>query len=132
MAKILLIEDDEVMLSIIKGILLDAGHAVIEAIDAPSGFAAALAQSPDLILSDFIMPGVLDGPVENFFEQLCSHSKTKNIPIVIISGLPQVTIQSNVPKHLWPRILTKPLDYHRLVGVIQDALKQANSPPKTN
>ena len=127
MAKILVIEDEDTLRTLVSGILTDAGYEVIEAADAPSGFAAAAARKPDLILSDFIMPGVLGVPDKNLFEVLSSDPRTKNIPIIIVSALPKETIRSNTPERLWPRILSKPFDYFHLDAVIADVLKQNES-----
>ena len=108
----------------LSGILSAADYIVIEAADAASGFAAALAQKPDVILSDFMMPGMFDAPGKKLFENLSSHPRTKDIPVIIASALPKETIQNNVPKHLWNRILTKPFDYLSLQSVIEDVLKR--------
>jgi CheY-like chemotaxis protein len=127
MAKVLLIEDDEALRTITRALLSDKGHVVVEASNAPDGLEAAVTQKPDVILSDFLMPGVLDATEGKLFEELAADSRTKNIPIVIISGLPKMTVQSQVPKHLWPYIMSKPFDYLRLAGIIEDALKRKKS-----
>ena len=124
MAKVLLIEDDDALRTITRALLTDKGHVVVEASNAPQGLEAALTLKPDVILSDFLMPGVLDGPEKRLFEELTTDSRTKDIPIIIITGLPKMTVQAHVPKSLWPCIMSKPFDYFRLQALIEDALKR--------
>ncbi|MFI5348220.1 MAG: response regulator [Elusimicrobiota bacterium] len=124
MAKVLLIEDDDALRTITRALLTDKGHVVVEASNAQQGLEAAFTQKPDIILSDFLMPGVLDAPGKKLFEELTTDSRTKDIPLIIISGLPKMTVQAHVPRHLWPSILSKPFDYFRLNGLIEDALKR--------
>jgi CheY-like chemotaxis protein len=126
MAKVLLIDDEEGLRTMVRALLANGGHDVVEASNAPEGLEAALTQKPDVILSDFLMPGIL-GSDKKMFEELAADRRTKNIPIVIMSGLPKTTVQANVPKHLWPYIMSKPFDYFQLQGLIEDALKRKKS-----
>jgi CheY-like chemotaxis protein len=127
MAKVLLIEDDEALRTITRALLTDKGHVVVEAANAPQGLEAAFTSKPDVILSDFLMPGVLDAPEKKLFDELTTDPRTKNIPLIIMSGLPKMTVQAYVPKHLWPYIMSKPFDYFHLQGLIEDALKRKKS-----
>jgi len=127
MAKVLLVEDDEALMTITKAILIDMGHVVVEALDGQKGLDAALAQKPDIILSDFLMPGVLDEAGKKFFDELSSNPQTKNIPVIITSGLPKMAVEPHVPKRLWPNIMTKPFDYLELKNVIDRVLKEKKS-----
>ena len=127
MVKVLLIEDDDALRMITRALLTDRGHVVVEASNAEQGLQAALTQKPDVILSDFLMPGVLDSSEKKLFEELGTDSRTKDIPIIIMTGLPKMTVQAHVPKRLWPYIMSKPFDYFRLQGLIEDALKRKKS-----
>jgi len=58
MAHLLLIDDDAAVRQIIRRILLDAGHSVIEAANGAVGL-EQLVQSPvDIVLTDIFMPGM--------------------------------------------------------------------------
>ena len=118
-----MIDDDMVIREFAKGFLTREGYEVIEAADAPSGFAAALEHRPDIILSDFIMPGVLDSAGGNLFEKLSSDPRTKDIPVVITSALPKIAVQGVIPRHLWPRVMSKPFDFFDLKKLIESILK---------
>ena len=56
MARILLIDDDDLVRQTVRGILERAGHKVTEATDGAEGLQQATAQRPDLILTDILMP----------------------------------------------------------------------------
>jgi CheY-like chemotaxis protein len=56
MAKILVIDDDDVVRETIVQMLEENGHAVISAEDGRRGVIAYLAERPDLVVTDIIMP----------------------------------------------------------------------------
>jgi two-component system, chemotaxis family, chemotaxis protein CheY len=56
MAKILVIDDDVIVRETIVQILEDGGHQVVSAEDGKRGMAAFRSESPDLIITDIIMP----------------------------------------------------------------------------
>lgn len=83
--RILVIEDDRTMLSAIELSLKEQGYRVIEARDGNEGLTLALAQKPDLVVLDVLMPG-LSG-----FE-LCRELRRLNFasPILMLTGLHHV------------------------------------------
>ena len=83
--RILIIEDEEILLNLIKKKLIDNGYEVLTAMNGKDGFDLIKQENPDLVLLDVIMP-ILDG-----FEVMESMNKTsdfnlKNIPVIIISN----------------------------------------------
>lgn len=60
MKKILIIEDDAIMLSTLTDNLTAEGFEIIKAGDGKEGLATALREHPDLILLDILLP-VMDG-----------------------------------------------------------------------
>jgi two-component system response regulator MprA len=59
-ARILVIEDDEAILKLIRRSLAYEGYQVVTATDGPSGLTAARDNPPDLVVLDLMLPG-LDG-----------------------------------------------------------------------
>jgi CheY-like chemotaxis protein len=57
MAKILLIDDDDLMRASLHAMLGSGGHEVIEATDGTAGVAEFRRQAFDLVISDIVMPG---------------------------------------------------------------------------
>jgi CheY-like chemotaxis protein len=58
MAKILLIDDDEVTRTFAAECLREVGHQVLTAEDGEQGLALAGVEKPELVITDVMMPGV--------------------------------------------------------------------------
>lgn len=61
MTKILIIEDQPDIRSLITMTLQSEDHEIVEADDADSGWKRLLEQRPDIVLLDIMMPGDVDG-----------------------------------------------------------------------
>lgn len=86
MAKILVIEDDTFLRELIVQKLDQEGYDVEEAVDGKEGVKQALAQKPDIILLDLILPGI-DG--FEVLRQLKEDEALAPIPVLILSNLGQ-------------------------------------------
>lgn len=84
MLKILVIDDEEGVLTLLKFRLGKFGHEVITSNNGIDGIRKARMFEPDLILLDLVMPGMSGFRV---CELLKSYKKTKNIPIFIFTAL---------------------------------------------
>lgn len=84
MSTILLVEDDK-SLREIYGLRMQAeGYQVVEASDGEEGLAQAVANAPDLIVSDAMMPKISGFEM---LDLLKSNDKTKNIKVIIMTAL---------------------------------------------
>ena len=81
--KILVTEDDKVLLNLIRDALTAEGFEAIGAQNGQEGLDLALKMHPDLILADIIMP-VMDGM--EMTTKLREDEWGKKVPIVIITG----------------------------------------------
>ena len=63
MALILLIDDDAFYRGVLRQILEDGGHQIIEAVNGPEGLERFRSRRPDLVITDMRMPGVDGGEV---------------------------------------------------------------------
>ncbi|MCK5211924.1 response regulator [Candidatus Parcubacteria bacterium] len=84
--KIVILEDDRILLKALNIELLSSGFEVLSATDGESGLKLISREKPDLVLLDLVMPKI-DG-----FEVLTKLKKnkdTKNIPVIILSNLGQ-------------------------------------------
>lgn len=84
MAKILIVDDDAMILKLYSEILSKEGFEVSTAGDAKKGFDLAVSQAPDLILLDVMMPEV-DGT--RAYECLSQDARTKGIKVVFLTAL---------------------------------------------
>jgi len=82
--KVLIVEDDEMTLSMLSGTLRDEGFSIIEAMDGKEALDAALKECPDLILLDIIIPEI-DGL--SVFKRLRKDGCCKDTPIMLLTNL---------------------------------------------
>lgn len=88
MAKILIVDDSPTEIHILSKALEGDGHQVVVATDGEEGVAKAIAELPDLILMDVVMPGL------NGFQatrKIHRNASTKHIPIIIVTTKDQDT-----------------------------------------
>ena len=84
MKKILIIEDEEVLLSTLVDNFTREGLEVITANDGKEGFEVALKEHPDLILLDILMP-IMDGMT--MLKMLRGDSWGKDAKVIILTNL---------------------------------------------
>jgi CheY-like chemotaxis protein len=83
MAKILLVEDNQMNRDMLSRRLTRKGYEVVIAVDGEQGMAMARAEAPDLILMDMSLP-VLDGWEAT--RQLKSAPETQAIPVIALTA----------------------------------------------
>lgn len=84
MAKILIIEDDPLIVKIYSTRLKADGHEVYTAENGEEGWRQAIEHNPDLIVLDVMMPR-MDG--FGVLEKVKAYDRLKNIPILMYSNL---------------------------------------------
>lgn len=82
-AKILIIEDEAAIRDMLKFTLTSSNYEVKEAENAEEGWKLVLAEKPDLILLDWMMPGT--SGVE-LAKRLRNNDKTVDIPIIMLTA----------------------------------------------
>ncbi len=87
MKKILIIEDNEKNLYLLRFLIEKLGHQVIEARDGKAGVEMALAEKPDVILMDIQLP-VMDGYETT--RQIRKIEGFKETPIIAITSYAMV------------------------------------------
>ncbi len=89
MAKVLLIDDDQAILTVFTTALTQAGYQTTTALDGKSGIEKAKAEKPDAILLDQILPDIQGNDV---LKALKADESTKKIPIAMLSNFGQTEI----------------------------------------
>lgn len=82
--KILLIDDSRVLRHAHERAFAKAGYEVLTAKDGEEGLRIARENSPDLVLLDLMLPRIAG---EDVLRTLKGDSRTKRIPVVVLSGL---------------------------------------------
>ena len=86
MKKIIVVEDEDVLVKALSIELLGAGFEVMSALDGEAGLALIQKEEPDLVLLDLTMPKL---PGFEVLKKLKEEANTKHIPVVILSNLGQ-------------------------------------------
>jgi CheY-like chemotaxis protein len=121
MAKILLVEDNEMIRDMLSERLTRKGHQVQLATDGAQGLTLARAKTPELILMDMSLP-IMDG--WQTARELKNAPETRAIPIIAltahaITGDREKTLAAGCDDYA-----TKPVDFPQLLGKIQTLLKR--------
>lgn len=92
MAKILVIDDSREFCKLVHMVLTRSQHEVIEANSGPEGLQTAAAQQPEIILLDYMMPG-MDG--FEVFRLLREGETTRHIPVIMITAFTGLNYHSS-------------------------------------
>ena len=118
MAKILLVEDNEMNRDMLSRRLTKRGFDIVVALDGASGAALAASEHPDLILMDLSLPD-LDGC--EVTRQIRANTATASIPVIALTAHAMETDRRRAIEAGCQDYDTKPVDLVRLLAKI-DAL----------
>lgn len=119
MAKILLVEDNEMNRDMLSRRLQRRGFDVAIAVDGKEGIDMATSESPDLILMDMSLPEI-DGWEAT--RQLKADASTQNIPIIALTAHAMESDEAKAREAGCDDFDTKPVDLKRLLEKIQNLL----------
>lgn len=125
MAKLLLVEDNEMNRDMLSRRLQRRGYEVIEAVDAEEAMVMANWEPPDLILMDLSLPG-LDG--WEAARQLKAAQKTGSIPIIALTAHAMTGDREKAIEAGCDDYDTKPIELDRLLGKIRALLGEEAAP----
>jgi two-component system cell cycle response regulator DivK len=125
MAKILLVEDNEMNLDMLSRRLRREGYEIVTATDGKRGLSAAQTEAPDVILMDMSLPE-LDG--WEVTRQLKAAASTRDIPVIALTAHAMVSDRQRALEAGCDDYDTKPVDFKRLVAKIESALRQQITP----
>ena len=121
MAKILLVEDNEMNRDMLSRRLAKRGFDVVVALDGSSGAAAAAAEQPDLILMDISLPDMDGCEVTRLVR---AQPATASIPIIALTAHAMETDRIRALDAGCQDFDTKPVDLARLLAKIDVLLSR--------
>jgi len=125
MAKILLVEDNEMNRDMLSRRLTSRGYTVVMATDGAEGMDLARDQQPDLILMDLTLP-VVDGWEAT--RRLKADRATQNIPVIVLTAHAMASDELEAKAAGCDDFETKPIELPRLLGKIEGQLQSRLSP----
>jgi DNA-binding response OmpR family regulator len=128
--KILVIDDEPLVVEVLKIRLKMNNYEVITAGDGTEGIERAVTEKPDLIILDVVMPG-LDG--YQVCQKLKEDTNTKTIPVIMLTALGQSPGRKKGYSAGAQDYIFKPFDDQELLNSVERALKykMVNSSKKT-
>jgi PAS domain S-box-containing protein len=99
-ASVLIVNDELELLALLEGWLTDAGYRVRRCISGEQAWAAIQTQTPEILITDVIMPGKMDGLELARKAQALSPS----LRIILVSGYP-IDSEKAVHDMAWPLVM---------------------------
>jgi CheY-like chemotaxis protein len=126
--KILVVDDDEVILRTLSITLSSNGYYAFLAADGPEAVRVVTREKPDLILLDLIFPvdaANVGGALQDGFfiiQWLRRMGEAEKIPIIVMSGDDSASLQQRARDAGAVGFFTKPIDHIALLETIRQVL----------
>jgi two-component system phosphate regulon response regulator PhoB len=128
-AKILIVEDEVAIRQMLSMALTQEGYSSIEAANVGAAFEMLENLTPDLILLDWMMPG-LSGL--EFTRRLKKTPNTKSIPIILLTAKSEETDKVTALDAGADDYITKPFSTPELIARIRALLRRSDSDSETS
>ncbi len=115
--RILVTDDDELVLIAVEGLLVSEGFDVMTATNGPEALEKAAAESFELFLLDIIMPGMSGFEVCEKLRAMPAYAQT---PIVMLTAKSAEADRKRGLEIGATRFLPKPIDPKELVRILKD------------
>ena len=127
--KVLVIDDDESLVTYLKTLLEDNGYEVITAKNGKEGIEKTKNENPDIVTLDLLMP---EKTGIKLFRELRKDEGMKNIPIILVTGISnEYQGFSDFKKFIYERripgpegYIEKPIKPEELLSKIEEILKK--------
>lgn len=127
MKKILIVDDEDGLVDIVKMILSHRGFKAIGVSNPQESLDLARREQPDVLLLDVVMPEMNGWQVLNNLEK---DPATRGIPTIIMSALPPEEAQHRALVNSGAvRYQAKPFDLEEVIGAVEDTLRIQNEDP---
>jgi CheY-like chemotaxis protein len=121
-AKILLVEDNEMNRDMLSRRLERKGYQIVMAVDGGAGVEMASSEKPDLILMDMSLP-VLNGWEAT--RQIKANPATASIPVIALTAHAMATDREKALEAGCEDYDTKPIELPRLLEKMETLLKKS-------
>jgi CheY-like chemotaxis protein len=124
MAKVLIVDDNQVNLKLVMYVVEAAGFEVTTAVDAEKALATLATVRPDVILMDLQLPGI-DGL--ELTRRIKADPATRDIAIIAVTAYAMKGDREKALEAGCDDYVTKPIDTRALPGVIERHIRR--TPP---
>lgn len=121
MSTVLIVEDNDKNMKLVRDILQHQGHATLEATNGVEGVRLAIAHRPDLILMDIQLPG-MDGIAA--LRRIREEPTLNGVPVIAVSASVMPEEQRNIVASGFDAYLTKPISLKHFLAVVARVLSE--------
>ena len=126
MSTILIVEDNEKNMKLVRDILRHHGHATLEAVNGIDGVRLAAEVRPDLVLMDIQLPDI-DGITA--LQRIREDARLDAIPVVAVSASVMPDDQQKIVGSGFDAFVTKPINLKAFLETVQTLLRDGRRPP---
>ena len=119
MSKILIVEDNEKNMKLVRDVLQVKGYATIEATTGEDGVRLAKERLPALVLMDIQLPGI--SGIEAL-KQLRADPATAAIPVIAVTASVMVSDRRNITDAGFDGYVGKPLNLREFLDAVAGAM----------
>jgi two-component system cell cycle response regulator DivK len=120
MSLILIVEDNEKNLKLVRDVLQVKGYATIEAGNAEDGIALASARRPDLVLMDIQLPGM--NGIEAL-KVLRGNAATAGIPVIAVTASVMQQDRNLITEAGFDAYIGKPINLKEFLDTVRRVLE---------
>lgn len=124
MPRILIVDDDKDLLTVVKSLLRKRGFEVSAFLDWQNAWEAIKTYEPQLILLDVFLPGI-DGL--DVCKKLKASYFTRHIPVIIFSSYPNIA-ETAIYEFGADDFIAKPFEVNDIIKKIRHILSRKNVP----
>jgi two-component system, cell cycle response regulator DivK len=124
MSLVLIVEDNERNLELVRDILQAKGYGTLEAGTAEEALKIARTRAPDLILMDIQLPGM--GGIEGL-RALRAEPSIARIPVVAITASVMMADREQIMRAGFDSFIEKPITVKSFLEVVEDVLRMRTS-----
>jgi len=117
--RVLLADDDRLIVATLGQRLRAAGYEVLEAFDGPSTLETCMTLNPDLAIIDYSMPGMSGVEIARAI------ASSTNTPVIFLSAYSDEPIVTDAIAAGAMTYLVKPIDTEQLLPIVRAALQRA-------
>ena len=115
--RILIVEDDYDILCILTDLLNEEGYEVAGLNYTPSIIESVLQHKPDLVMLDFLLPGINGGEL---CHEIKSNQATHSLPVIILSGYPRLI--ESLGNYGSDGFIAKPFNMDAVIHMVENCL----------
>ncbi len=120
MSLVLIVEDNEKNMKLVRDILQAKGFETMEAVNAEDGIKLALARVPDLVLMDIQLPG-MNGM--EALKVLRAEPSTANVPVVAITASVMTQDRQQIMDTGFDGFIEKPINLRDFLATVNASIR---------